>query len=594
MPALAHSCIDMKRRLAAAIAVLAAGAVIAVGVAIPPAHLKLANPSPDGSVAGILHVHTNRSDGQSSPEAIAAAAARAGLKFVVFTDHGDATRTPDPPEYRSGVLCLDGVEISTAGGHYIALDMPAAPYPLAGESRDVVEDVRRLGGFGIAAHPDSPKPQLRWSDWFAPFDGIETTNPDSSWRQWAQQAMTARPAPAGGGSSPAWGARKRLGLAILAYPFRPSETIASLIQPDGTLYRWARLAARRRVVGIAGVDAHAKLQLRGDPGDSRLSLPLPGYEATFRSLSVRVTPDRPLSGNAPADAAVVIRAIRAGHLYNAVDGVATPPSFEVTATNSLGTVHQGDELGLGGPITLRVRSNAPPSFTTIVWNGGEVVSADHHEQDFTMALPPDPAVYWIEIRPSGRASDTAWVSSNPIYVRAPHDPEREATPPLPGSSQPVFDGKSGAGWRVEHDENSRAAVEAAAIGDSAVLRFRYALAGGAAAGQFVCLAYDTPNGAAPDDRLAFTVRAEHPMRISIQLRVPGSGPDGGERWQRSVYVDTLDRERTVSFDDLTPIGSARPRPALADVRSVLFVIDTTNAKPGASGRFWIKRALLQR
>ena len=34
-------------------------------------------------------------------------AARAGLKFIVFTDHGDATRTPDPPAYRSGVLCID-------------------------------------------------------------------------------------------------------------------------------------------------------------------------------------------------------------------------------------------------------------------------------------------------------------------------------------------------------------------------------------------------------------------------------------------------------------------------------------------------------
>ena len=40
------------------------------------------------------------------------AAARAGLKFVVFTDHGDATRPPNPPTYRSGVLCLDGVEVS--------------------------------------------------------------------------------------------------------------------------------------------------------------------------------------------------------------------------------------------------------------------------------------------------------------------------------------------------------------------------------------------------------------------------------------------------------------------------------------------------
>ena len=120
-----------------------------------------------------MHVHTSRSDGLGRPDDVAAAAARAGLKFLIFTDHGDATRPPDAPTYRSGVLCLDGVEISTSGGHYLAIDMPASPYPLGGEPRDVVEDVARLGGFGVAAHPDSPKPELRWEDWTAPIDGVE-------------------------------------------------------------------------------------------------------------------------------------------------------------------------------------------------------------------------------------------------------------------------------------------------------------------------------------------------------------------------------------------------------------------------------------
>src|SRR2546430_13610777 len=37
------------------------------------------------------------------------------FRSVVFTDHGDAARPVDPPTYRSGVLCLDGAEISTTG-----------------------------------------------------------------------------------------------------------------------------------------------------------------------------------------------------------------------------------------------------------------------------------------------------------------------------------------------------------------------------------------------------------------------------------------------------------------------------------------------
>src|SRR5262249_24937158 len=106
-----HSCIEMKRlALAGAVLVLAVTAFI--GLTVPPRRLTLPAPA-DGTISGILHVHTNRSDGSSGPDDIAAAAARAGLKFVVFTDHGDGTRTPNRPVYRSGVLCLDAVEIST-------------------------------------------------------------------------------------------------------------------------------------------------------------------------------------------------------------------------------------------------------------------------------------------------------------------------------------------------------------------------------------------------------------------------------------------------------------------------------------------------
>src|SRR4051812_12028028 len=155
-----------------AAAVLATVVAIVVWSRLPPKQQILESTFSDGTVAGVLHVHSNRSDGRGTPEQIAHEAAKAGLKFVVITDHGDATRRPDAPVYREGVLCLEGTEISTSGGHYIAIDMPPAPYPLAGDPRDVVEDVRRLGGFGIAAHPDSPKLELRWREWSAPFDAI--------------------------------------------------------------------------------------------------------------------------------------------------------------------------------------------------------------------------------------------------------------------------------------------------------------------------------------------------------------------------------------------------------------------------------------
>lgn len=567
-------------------AALAAAVAILVAISLPPKRLAVP-PQPDGTVPGVLHVHSNRSDGIGGPDEIAAAAARAGLKFVVFTDHGDATRKPDAPDYRSGVLCLDGVEISTTGGHYIAIDMPAAPYPLGGEPRDVAEDVRRLGGFGIAAHPDSPKPQLSWNDWSVPVDAIETVNLDTSWRQWAQQA-NALPDPAS--ATLRWRARRRLLAALAAYPFRPAETIGSLVQTGGgVLQRWAALAAGRRVVMLAGADAHARLGLRADPADSGWVLPFPAYESSFRTMSVHVALDQPLTGNAEADAAQLMRAIRAGHVYTALDSIATPPSLEVLATNARGSARPGDQLSPGGPVTLHVRSNAPASFRTVVWNGDTPLDGDHRERDFTV-VAPEGGTYWVEVRTSDRAPNVAWVTSNPVYVRDASAPAGEPRRAAAVTTQELFDGRSGAAWRVEHDPTSLAAVDLAPMVGGAELRFRFGLSGGSLVGQVAALVVDTPNGVASTDRLTFTMRAEQTMRVSVQLRTGGGESD---RWARSVYVDAMEQEHTVLFDDMRPVGqTATLAPPLAAVRSLLFVIDTINTKPGTSGRLWVKRAAL--
>ena len=574
----------MKKLLLVTAAVVAAVAVL-VAVTAPPRALRLA-PATDGTIPGILHVHTNRSDGLSGPDEIAAAAARAGLKFVVFTDHGDATRRPDPPQYRSGVLCLDAVEISTSGGHYIAMDMPASPYPLAGEARDVVEDVRRLGGFGIAAHPDSPKPELKWREWGAPFDAIELLNPDTAWRQWLDEAKS---------SDSKWSARKRLIAALFDYRYRPAEVIASLIQPSRAVMNWESATRRRRVVAIAGADAHAKIAPRNaDPGDSRFALPFPGYEPSFRVLSVHVRTDRPLSGaNASADASVLMRAIRGGHLYTAVDAVATPGSFEFTASNEHGTVHAGDELGAGGPMTLTVHSNAPAAFTTSIWKGASVLSGDHHDQEFSVGTTGEPAVYWVEIRATGQPNPLTWIRSNAIYVRGSTGAATAVARPTATVREAIFDGKTANGWRTEHDPTSVAAVETAPLVNSADLRLRYGLAGGASVGQVVALVYDTPRGIAASDRFSFSIRAEHPMRVSVQLRSGGAGGEQ-QRWQRSIYADTVQQEHTIYFDDLTRVEPTAPlRPDLAAVRSILFVVDATNTRPGDSGRIWIRSAALE-
>jgi len=287
-------------------------------------------PPPRTVVPGAYHVHTTRSDGTGTVEEVAAAAARAGLRFVIFTDHGDGVRRPDPPTYRAGVLCIDGVEVSTADGHFAVIGMGQAPYPLGGEARDVIEDVARLGGFGIAAHPTSPKAELQWREWAEPLDGIEWLNADSEWRD------------------ETW---PRLARALIDYLFRSPESLASLLdRPEAALVRWDALTRHRRVVGLAGLDAHARFggQKAADPHVGEAFLKLPSYESLFRTLTLRVDVGEPWRGDAAHDAASLLAAIRAGHVYTAIDAIAGPPSFEFTAHSGPHTAREGDVLDVAG------------------------------------------------------------------------------------------------------------------------------------------------------------------------------------------------------------------------------------------------------
>jgi hypothetical protein len=522
-------------------------------------------------VRGAIHVHTRRSDGTGTIAEVAAAAAQAGLRFVIVTDHGDASRAPDAPMYRDGVLCIDAVEISTDGGHVLALGMEPAPYPLAGEPRDVIEDIRRLGGMSIAAHPGSSKPELRWLEWTAPFDGLEWINGDSEWRD------EARPA---------------LARALLVYPFRRPETLASLLdRPAPVLARWDVLTGRRPVVALAGTDAHARVWARAEDGGNggngpRSLLEMPSYEQTFRAISVAVS-GITLTGSAAPDAAAIVGAIREGRVYSSVDALAAPAIMTFTAAADTGRAVMGRTLPAGRPVTLRVDTNAPADARITLLEDGKPVaeaggpSLEHQESG-------DPAAYRVEVHLPGAPGEppVPWVVSNPIYVRAPAGEPPPPPRPPPSEFFSIYDDGFAVDATVESSARSQGALDVVPTVGGTQLSLRYALGGVRSESPYAALVLPAGPALPGYDRLMFTARAVGPMRISVQLRVP-NGPDG-ERWHRSVYVDRTPREIAIPFDEMTPRGpTTTRRPVLQTVRDVLFVVDTVNTRPGVSGQFWI-------
>lgn len=542
----------------------------AVYVMMPPAARTLpASPALRAPVRGAIHIHTRRSDGGGTVDDVARAASRAGLNFVILTDHGDGTREPDAPAYRSGVLCIDAVEISTAGGHVVALGLARTPYSLGGEARDVIEDVERLGGIAIAAHPASPRPQLRWSDWDLPIDGMEWVNADSEWRDEPLRAIAR---------------------AFLTYPFRKPETLATLLdRPQESLRRWDELTVQRRVVGVAGADTHARIPLTsaGDPYNNRFSLPLPGYEQIFRTFTIGL-PDVMLSGDAKADARAVLDAIGRGGVFASIDALAGPIAFSFSASGAGKGVAMGEDAVSTAPITFQVRSNAPDGVTAALLRNGKTVHTTSGAR--LEYVSSEAGVYRVEMRWPGAPGEPSvpWVVSNPIYVlanpRPVHQISESVSPPkqvdVRYSNGPATD------WHVENSPRSQGALDVVSAVGGTQLLLRYALGGTAEEGPFVAASMAVPHGLGDYDRLIFTAHSSRPTRIWVQLRVPGGAQ--GRSWHRSVYVDDMPRIITVPLNDLQPLeATTTGRPVLADVRDVLFVVDTINTRPGVSGQLWL-------
>jgi len=538
--------------------ILAAAALLAAAFLFllwpsPSPDIVVTGPASPLTVAGTFHVHSNRSDGSGSPEEIAAAAAQAGLHFIVLTDHGDGTRTPDPPRYLSGVLVIDAVELSTQGGHYIALGLPQTPYPLRGEAHDVVEDVRRLGGFGIVAHPDSSKPSLQWRAWNAPFDAIEWLNADTEWRD-EHGGHFLR--------------------ALARYPVRPVDALASLLdRPERTLERWDALTRRRRVVAVAGADAHARAGWRDDDSDGYTQgwfLRIPSYEASFRTFATRVQVERPFGKDPKLDERQILASLRSGRVFTVIDAIGSPSSFDFSMQGS----------------TLVARTNATGTGSIALRKDGRPV-AEQPLPELKFETKGEPGTYRVEVVVANAPGTppVPWIVSNPIYVHPEEwGTETPAVVPVPTISLSI----QGGPWRVETDAASTARVSQTDPPKGPV-EFSFRLGDGAQANQYAALVVGVGKALTDRTHLALRAQARSPMRVSIQARQPQSG----ERWQKSVYLDEQVRDVIVPLREMLPVGAGGTFDS-GKADTLMLVLDLNNTNPGGAGAITIHDLRIER
>lgn len=337
-----------------------------------------------------VHVHSVHSDGTGSVGEIAAAAQAAGVECLLLTDH-DTTSARHEAGRIGDVLVGVGHEVSPARGSHLLAFGVAQPITHIGRSTAaVLADLHTRGGTGFAAHPFS---QGGWvlglagraapyADLTLPLDGIEV---------WSVVTDTLE--------------RIRSPRTLARFRRDPGAVLDALDGPPArNLAVWDAMAARRRMPGIGGLDAHQYGLRLGH----RVVAHGVSYEASFRLLRTHVLLDEP-----PADdAAPVVAALAAGRSFIARDSLADATGFEFATTTG---APMGSEISFGnGPHVLRARSPRRARLT-LLCNGIAVATAEGDELAHEVnAL----GAYRIEARlPAANGKWPLWVLSNHVCVR---------------------------------------------------------------------------------------------------------------------------------------------------------------------------------
>lgn len=265
----------------------------------PPGPAFVPDPAPEraagrgrGWYRGDLHTHTVHSDGRRTPAELAAAARAAGLDFIASTEHNTTSASLGWGAHAGpDLLVLDGQEVTTRDGHWLALGLGPGPVVewryRAGDGGlgRALAGVHERGGLAVAAHPFLPLPGGDWRFGYQGLDAVEVWNgpwtPDDEATLGAWQELLAgtggRSLPAVAGSD-AHDPGDQVGL---------PHNVALADGLDRRSILEALAAGRSWLAGSAGVD----LRLEAAAGDrsagigERLAVPA-GREVTVR-LQVR-------------------------------------------------------------------------------------------------------------------------------------------------------------------------------------------------------------------------------------------------------------------------------------------------------------------
>lgn len=333
---------------------------------------------------GAMHIHTTESDGTKTLEEVVALGRQVGLEFMIFSDHMNLNNKSKEGFYGDTLVTV-GYEHNDANDthHYLLFDTPTV-YPSEMTPHEYVAAGAADGALGIMAHPDEIRDKLKefppypWHDWTVEgYTGVELWNQMSEWME------------------------KLTRFNKLAMSLSPRK---SMVGPsDRILKKWDELNMKRKVVGTAGVDAHA-FPVKLGPWTVQIF----PYKVHFKTLKLFVILPEPMSKDFRTASEQLYEAIRDCRVYFANLKWGNVEALEFYAFNS------SEKAVCGGRLSscedARIVARLPSRATIrLIHNGQKILETNSDRLEYVVSTP---GIYRLEAWKGRRG----WIFSNHIRV----------------------------------------------------------------------------------------------------------------------------------------------------------------------------------
>jgi hypothetical protein len=268
--------------------------------------------------------------------------------------------------WHNGILFIVGAEISKGGGSILALNIDRYIKPDQ-DINKIIKDIKDQEGVSFISHIE------KFKDWdlLNYYDGIEIYNIHADVKD-----------------------ENKLYLFLRALFLTPKPFFSSIIDyPYKNLKRWDSLTEYRKIVGIAGNDAHQNTKLFGRKVGT--------YEELFRIVTTHIKA-KELSKES------LMGAIKKGHVYISFDIYGNATGFKFIAENGNKKVIMGDDIKFNNDITIKIFTPLNGSIR-LIKDGYLIKEMNGYTLTYEVK---EKGVYRVEVY----RGKNLLILSNPVYI----------------------------------------------------------------------------------------------------------------------------------------------------------------------------------